>query len=226
MMNKLPFKVRSVNPEIVHVTPGIEVPDAVRNDRQGAVALFYKGKIYTFRKNLPKHVLEHEKAHAQITDDKTKTPTGSTAWLNDEIAADILTYKRTGKPEHIKDYIWSRLKELGYFHSIDDIAQRKFNRYQVNSHAVAHLLKAYNKYYEFLPIAWQNDVDKFKKEAERLLASMRKRGYHQRPGGDYYLKHKSRDGSFDVKYRRVTRKRDGVTGLFVSRPEAGFAIVR
>jgi hypothetical protein len=226
MMRKLPFKIRSANPEIVHVTSGANVPDAVKNDRQGAVALYYKGKIYTFRKNLPKHVIEHEKAHAQITDDKTKTPTGSTAWLNNEIAADILTYKRTGKPEHIKDYIWSRLKELGYYHSMDDIFARKFNRYQVNSHAVAHLLKAYYKYYDFLPEAWQNDVDKFQREAERLLASMRKRGYHQRPGGDYFIKHRHRDGSFDVNYRRVIRKRDDITGLFVSRPQAGLAIVR
>ena len=89
-MQKLPFKIRSVNPKIVHVTSNVSIPDAVKDDRQGAAAIFYRGKIYTFRKNLPKHVIEHEKAHAQITDDKTKTPTGSTAWLNNEIAADIL----------------------------------------------------------------------------------------------------------------------------------------
>lgn len=213
---KLPFKIRYVNPEIVQVSSGIYVPNAVKGDRQGAVAIFHRGKIYAFRKNLPRHVLEHEKAHAQITDDKTKTPTGSTAWINNEIKADILTYKRTGKPEHIRDYIWSRVRSLGLYHTNDD-ASKKFNRYQINSHTVYHILKAYNKYYEYLPTAWQDDVDKFKKEAEGLLETWRRRGYHLRPGGDYYLVHNKRDGDFDVKYRRLVKKRDPVTGFMFVR---------
>jgi hypothetical protein len=219
MIRDLPFKVRSVKPEIIHVTSNTKLPEDVKQGRHGSVAIFYKGKIYTFRKNLPKYMIEHEIAHAQITDDKTKTKTGSTAWLNDEIAADILAHRRTGKPEHIQPYMFSRLKDLGYYHTVND-DDKKYNRYEVNSHAVAHLMKAYARYYDYLPKEWQDDVDNFKKLAEKELAAMRAKGLHQRPGGDFYIQ-RSRSGDFKARARRVSKKIDPVTGFMVMRPSAG-----
>ena len=214
--NGLPFKVRKSNPEVIHVKNDTDMPYTVRNDRLGSDALVHKGKIYKFKLNLPKWVMEHEISHTQIPNDKTKSPLHSTAWLNDEIAADLLTYQKTGYPKSIKEFINSRAMDLFYIHLSNNV-EGKYNKYETREHVIHHIRKAYHKYWEYLPAQWKKDVDNFFKQYEKWHLKYLERGEHLRPAGDFRLE-RNHTGDYKIHKRRIVRKRDEMTGFMMDRP--------
>lgn len=212
----LPFRVRKTNPEVIHVKKGVDVPGTVKYDRLGSDAMVHRGKIYKFKSNLPKWVLEHEIAHTQISDDKTKSPLNTTSFLNNEIAADLLTYQRTGYPKSIKGFINSRASDLFYIHLSNNV-DGKYNKYETREHVVWHMRKAYEKYWAYLPAQWKRDVDNFFARYEKWHEKYIARGEHLRPAGDFHLE-RNRIGDYKIHKRRVVRKKDEITGFIIRRP--------
>jgi hypothetical protein len=217
-MIDLPFKVTKRKPQIIYAVGKKDIPEVVKEGRLGNDALYYRGKIYTYRKNLPKHVIEHEIAHTQIRNEKIKTPHMVVAYLDDEVKADLLTYQRTGKPKSLyPEYFDSRLEDAMYYHTDNNSGEgNKYNKYETLQHSFEHLRKAYNKYYKYMPEQWQKDWDKYEKEVELDLAKHRKREFHLRPAGDYEIQ-RSKSGYPRLIHKKVVRKKDPMTGFLVQK---------
>jgi hypothetical protein len=213
---KLPFRVRKTSPEIIHVKKDTEVPESVKHDRLGSAAMVHRGKIYKFKSKLPKWVIEHEISHTQIPNDKTKSPLSSTAWINDEIAADLLTYQKTGYPKSIKEFINSRAMDMFYIH-LGNNAGGKYNKYEIREHVVWHMKKAYQKFWDYLPEQWKKDVNDFFKRYDIWHEKYLSRGEHLRPAGDFALT-RSKTGDYKIHKRRVVRQRDEMTGFVMRKP--------
>lgn len=211
-MDKLPFKVRKVEPEVIHVDKSTVLPKAVEEGRLGSTAVMYKGKIYAFSKNLPKRSIEHEKAHVQIVNSRIKSPKGVVALLDDEVKADLLTYQRTGYPKNIYNYINSRAVDARAYHLEDN--DSKYNFYEQNKHILGHIEEVYKRYWQYLPEQWKKDYYRWMNETQRGLSQMQRVGKNTNPPGDYQIK-KFKSGDYDVHKKKVVKKRDEITGFIV-----------
>lgn len=211
-MDTLPFKVRKKNPEVIYVTKDTILPKAVVEDRLNADALNYRGKIYLFKKRIPKYTMEHEKSHVELGETKPRTPKGVVAWLEDEVKADLLTYQKTGEPKHIYDRMESRACDVRMYHLDSKVVN--YNYYEQTKHTVGHMEDAYRKYWTYLPEAWKKDVVKFLEISQRNLEKMRLQGKNLNPPKDYYLRW-LKGGDYEVTRPKIVKKRDDVTGFIV-----------
>lgn len=209
---KLPFKVRNIEPEVVVVSETTKMlPKDVMAGRLGCPMVVYKGKVYVYRKNMPKFSMEHEKAHTQIEKDKTKSPKGVISWLDDEIKADLLTYQKTGQPKSISGYLNARFDDARYYHLANDYDGRH-NTYEHSLHSVSHLERAYKKYWEYLPEQWKRDYREFMNKIDDLKEQSKRKGYHVNPVCDFDI-YKTRTGQRIIKRKKVIRKPDRITGF-------------
>ena len=214
-MEQLPFRVRKKEPEVIYVGKDTDIPAKIRFNRMGADALADDGKIYLFQKKTSRDVLEHEKAHIVIAKDKTKTPKGVTAWLDDEVKADLYTYYHYGHPKHIYWYLHSRSMDARLHHMDDEIAE-KHNYYELTKHTLEHMEKVYKKYWDYLPEPWKKDYYKFVDYTEGRLAKFRKWGRKYNPPLDFTTKITNRKtGEYGIKQNKVVKKRDKITGFIV-----------
>lgn len=209
---ELPFKVRNKNPEVIYVTKDIVVPEIVRSERMGTNALTYKGKVYSFRKRLPVEILEHEKAHVRAEPSRVISNKGVVAWLEDELRADLLTYKETGQPSRIFDRLNSRACDVRIYHLNSDVVD--YNFYEQTKHTLGHIEDVYRKYWAYLPPQWKKDYVKFVECSQRKLERLRLEGKNCNPPKDYYVRW-LRNGDYEVKKKRVVKRRDEVTGFIV-----------
>lgn len=212
--NKLPFNVRNIRPEVILVseTTEAQIPKDVNEGRMGCPMVTYKGKIYVFRKDLPKFAMQHEMAHVQIPKDKTRSPKGVIAWLDDEVKADLLTYQKTGQPESIKDYLRSRYEDARFYHLVNDRIEGKYNTYEHGIHSVNHIERAYKKYWEYLPEQWKKDYREFMGCVDNLKRHAKDKGYCMNPPIDFDI-YKTRTGQRMIKRKKVVRKPDRITGF-------------
>ena len=206
-MDKLPFKIINKNPEVIHVDRDTEVPSIVREERMGTDALTYEGKIYSFEKELPVETLNHEKAHVRAEPSKIVSNKGVVAWLDDEVRADLLTYKETGQPARIFDRLNSRACDARIYH-----LDGHYNFYEQTKHTLGHIEDVYRKYWDYLPNQWKKDYAKFMSYSGRKLERLRSEGKNCNPPKDYYVRW-LRNGDYDVKKRRVVKRRDEITGF-------------
>lgn len=211
-MDKLPFKVHKSNPKVVYVDKDVEVPDIVNEDRMGTDALTYEGTIYTFQKKTPYDILEHEKAHCRAEPSRVVSNKGVSTWLDDEVRADLLTYKETGKPERIFDRLNSRACDARIYHLNSDVTD--YNFYEQTKHTLGHIEDVYRKYWSYLPNQWKKDYAKFMEYSGRKLERLRAEGKNCNPPKDYYIRW-LRNGDYDVKKKRIVKKRDEITGFIV-----------
>jgi hypothetical protein len=211
-MEALPFKVHRRNPKVIYVGKDVEVPTPIREDRMGANALTYKGKIYSFQKNLPKSDLEHEEAHCRAEPSHVISNKGVVAWLEDEVRADLLTYKETGKPERIFDRLNSRASDARVYHLQDQGVS--YNYYEQTKHALIHIEEVYRKYWDYLPDQWKKDYVKFMSYSGKKLERLRQEGKNCNPPKDYYVRW-LKNGDYDVGKKRVVKGRDEITGFVV-----------
>jgi len=216
-MYDLPFKVRKHEAPVIYASKE-EIPERVRSVRLGNDALVYKGKIYVFRKDIPKYAMEHEKAHIHIPSSKLKTPHMATGYIDDEVKADLLTFQRTGKPKSLyPDYFDSRLEDLVYVHTNNDTGEgNKYNLYETYAHCYDTLKRIYYKYWNYLPEQWKEDWNKYKNSVESDLDYRLYKGEHMRPPGDYKIQ-LSRSRIPVIRKRRVIRQPDRMTGFMISR---------
>jgi len=209
-MEQLPFKVRKKNPEVIYVGNNTDVPEVVRKDRMGADAATYKGKIYLFKKNVPKSTMEHEVAHTMIVQDKTKSPKGVVSWLDDEVKADIYTWHKYGFPSSIYNNLHARARDVNVYH----MSNEKYNHYEHTKHTLEHMDRVYKKYWEYIPEQWKKDYLKFSAYGNRMLSKWQRLGKNTNPSGDYFLR-KNRIGEWKTVNKKVVRKRDKITGFIV-----------
>lgn len=203
MIKQLPFKIRSVKPEIIQVDKNTVVPNGVREGRWGEEAVTYKGKIYLFRKSVPKYTIEHEKAHVAIKREDNPTLTGVTAELDDEVKADLYTYQKMGKPQSISAHLHSRAGDAMATHMIFD-KEKRYNYYQQISHMLYHIKKVYKKYWEYMPEQWKKDYDDFANKVEKSLAKQRVECANRNPSNDYAMG-RLKSGGYDIK--RVDKRK-------------------
>jgi hypothetical protein len=208
-MDELPFKIHRRNPKVIYVNEDVDIPMVVKEDRMGTNTLTYKGKIYTFQKNIPKSDLEHEKAHCEAEPSKVVSNKGVVAWLEDEIRADLLTYKETGKPERILDRLNSRASDVRIYHM-----DGHYNYYEQTKHTLGHIEDVYRKYWDYLPDQWKKDYVRFMSHSGHKLDRLRSEGKNCNPPKDYHVRW-LRKGDYDVKRKRVVHGRDKVTGFIV-----------
>lgn len=213
-MDKLPFKVRKVNPEVIQVGKDTNVPGRIRFQRLGTDALADNGKIYLFHKNIPKETMEHEVAHVVIPKERIKTPKGVTAWLDDEVKADIYTYYKYGHPKSIAVYLNSRAMDARLHHMDDELAER-YNYYELTKHTLEHIERVYKKYWDYLPEQWKKDYIKFIDYTEGRLKKFRETGQNTNPPYDYTAKARKGSGSYKIKKNKIIKKRDEITGFIV-----------
>lgn len=209
-MEQLPFRVKNCEPQIIYVGD-TEVPKKVREERMGTNALVYRGKIYKFNKRIPKDVIEHEKAHCRAEKSDIISPKGVMAWLDDEVRADLLTYKETGRPERIYDRLQSRASDARVYH-MDGV---DFNYYQQTKHALEHIERAYQKYWDVLPEQWKRDYVRFMEYSGKRLGKLRLQRQGN-PPRDYYLRW-LKNGDYEVGKKKVVNGRDEVTGFVTKR---------
>jgi len=212
-MDNLPFKINKKEPEIIYVDSEAIVPKIVKEDRLGTNALTYHGKIYAFHKKLPKDVIDHEKAHCEAESSSEISPKGIKAWLEDEVRADLLTYKETGRPERIYDRLHSRASDARLYHMDSDV-KSWYNYYDQTKHALEHIEIVYRKYWDYLPAQWKKDYGKFMEQSGRKLERLRKEGKNWNPSKDYTVR-RSRIGDYDVSKKRTVYRRDRNTGFVV-----------
>jgi hypothetical protein len=210
-MEQLPFKIHNRKPKVIYVGKDVEVPPIVEKERMGTDALVYKGNIYTFQKKIPVETLEHEKAHCRAEPSHVVSPKGVVAWLDDEVRADLLTYKETGRPERIFDRLNSRASDARVYHLQDGV---NYNYYEQTKHTLEHIEEIYRKYWDYLPDQWKKDYVKFMEHSGKKLERLRLEGKNCNPPKDYYVRW-LRKGDYDVKKKRVYGKRDEVTGFVV-----------
>lgn len=213
-MEQLPFKVRNRKSQIIYVDKSVDVPAFVKANRMGTNALVYKGKVYIFHKRVPKNVLDHEIAHVRAAKSSAISPKGVVAFLEDEVRADLLTYKETGKPERIYDRLHSRASDARVYHIQGRDLGISYNYYEQTKHALGHIEDVYKKYWTYLPERWKKDYVKFVEYSHRKLEKLRLQGKNCNPPRDYYVRW-LKNGDYDVKKRRVIKKRDEVTGFIV-----------
>ena len=212
-MSELPFKVRNKEPQVILVKRDTKVPAVVRNERFGTNALTYKGKVYVFNKNVPKKVLDHEKSHCSAEKSHVVSPKGVMAWLEDELRADLVTYQKSGEPERIYDRLNSRASDARMYH-MDGDTHDWYNYYEQSKHSVEHIERVYRKYWDYLPSQWKKDYIKFIEHSYQKLGKLREQGRNCNPPKDYCVR-RFPSGNYDVKKKRVIRKRDSVTGFMV-----------
>ena len=93
---------------IVWVAPK-ESPYEIPSGTQGFVTS--KGTIYLVKGRADEHVKEHEKAHIELGH-YTKSPRFPHTFIGQELDADILTYKKMGRPVGLKQTLRALLVEL------------------------------------------------------------------------------------------------------------------
>lgn len=211
-MDTLPFKVRNRKPQVIYVDKDVEVPSVVKKERMGTDALSYNGKVYSFKKQLPVETLEHEEAHFKVEPSRVVSNKGVVAWLEDEVRADLLTYKETGKPERIFDRLNSRACDARIYHLNSDVVD--YNFYEQTKHTLGHIEDVYRKYWSYLPPQWKKDYVKFIEYSQRKLEKLRLQGRNCNPPKDYYVRW-LRNGDYEVKKKRIVKGRDKITGFIV-----------
>jgi hypothetical protein len=213
-MEQLPFKLRKHEPEVILVNKDTDVPSIVIKERMGTDALTYKGKIYSFKKKLPIETLEHEKAHCRAEPSRVVSHKGVVSWLEDEVRADLLTYKETGRPERIFDRLNSRACDARIYHLEDESVS--YNYYEQSKHALIHIEEVYRKYWDYLPDRWKKDYVRFMEHSGKRLEKLRLQGKNMNPPRDYYVRW-LRNGDYAVSKKKVTNGRDEITGFITKK---------
>jgi len=203
-MENLSFKVSKKEPEVIYVTKETKLPNALK-ENLGSQGIAYRGKVYLFRKSLPKYVVEHEKAHIAIGDVNKSTWGGTTHWLDDEVKADLVTYHKVKQPHSIAKRINDLAGDVIFYHSTSD-EKKKYNYYELIGHMLIHIKKIYTKYWDYLPNQWKDDYKGFISTVEKSLQKQRMEGKDKNPSHDYIVG-RLKNGGYNIQMAKVVKKK-------------------